>query len=789
MINNDCMSIVYITDNNYVGYTLSSIKSVLLTAKKPIKIYVICDKVDEVNKQKLSICDNIILIDYTNENVSLYGKYRYVSSSSFLKFDIPNIINEKKCLYIDGDTIAVGDITSIFDYDISNYFAAVMKDFGRTYIWKSKSNGDKFYSGTMLLNLEKMREHNITEQLHSFKSIHQDTEVWNDMEIFNVVLAGKVLFIPIKYCVSLEKIRNSSKCEYRNIELYNKLYGTYYQNIDELISDAVIFHFHGDKKKIYSTPVLKQILKGVNERFENKLKEEGKKMTETDINWRKYFDRIFCIHYLPNISIMSRLQEELKRVGILQCGIFEWKFTVPCVYDEVIMHARPNKEHMKKIGWVNESLALLDILKQSQILGYNRILVVEDDATFLLNLHEIQQSLDMLPSGYDVVQFDHGFSKVEKIGKKQKEDWEKCLKENKINDRYIDTTGYWIPLGTGNVYSAKGIEECIKVLENRPIAMDTLSIYTKAKRAVAVKNVCVQVVTKCSITGSKIGTKFNEIYKAADLDYEDYNWPNGYFENGGIYLPDESKQKDFLIHQCDSITDDDKSCSKVWIFSNVYHFSTPEQARATVLSLGIKPTDFVIFLNKAIWAHNVIEVLPYCKIISLHRFNRNQGGWFGITEMDRLCKSSGRDIQIKELDNYGNVFSYEGKYEGTISVSDYPEGMIPTTGFFAVLYAKQIGFSDIQLVNFYGTSDKSTPHYKSHEWGYEEEYLSQEKHISLEPKREKVHAISDDGFGYVMCTPPVRKPRLQQQTPTITTRSSVTVLPRIGSRKRGYSNW
>lgn len=47
----------------------------------------------------------------------------------------------------------------------------------------------------------------------------------------------------------------------------------------------------------------------------------------------------------------------------------------------------------------------------------------------------------------------------------------------------------------------------------------------------------------------------------------------------------------------------------------------------------------------------------------------------------------------------------------------------------------------------------------------------------------------DDGFGYVRCTPPIRKQGIQQQTPTITTRSSVKVLPRIGSRKRGYSNW
>ena len=42
------------------------------------------------------------------------------------------------------------------------------------------------------------------------------------------------------------------------------------------------------------------------------------------IQWNKYFDKIYCIHYINAIERMPRLLNELSRVGILNSGIFEW---------------------------------------------------------------------------------------------------------------------------------------------------------------------------------------------------------------------------------------------------------------------------------------------------------------------------------------------------------------------------------------------------------------------------------------------------------------------------------
>ena len=52
------------------------------------------------------------------------------------------------------------------------------------------------------------------------------------------------------------------------------------------------------------------------------------------IPWKDYFEKIYCIHYLPHKDRLPRLLKELDRVGITESGILEWRYTVPDTYDE-----------------------------------------------------------------------------------------------------------------------------------------------------------------------------------------------------------------------------------------------------------------------------------------------------------------------------------------------------------------------------------------------------------------------------------------------------------------------
>ena len=259
-------TIAYITDGNYVEYTFLSLKSLLKYVKDDVNIYVICNSVSDVNKRKLEIDDRIKLIDYSGKDAKRFPGRRYLTNTMFIKFELPNILNVDTCLYLDGDTIMVNDISELLNFDVSDSVAAVVKDFGEAYIWtplNAAKRGLTFNCGVMLLNLKKMREENYTERLYSKRSLMTSGGI-SDQEVFNFVFIDDVSYLPPKFNVSMDKIKSDEHKEFRNIELYNKLYETKYSNIDAFLNDAAILHFHGDKKIIYNKLYIKKLLQTIN---------------------------------------------------------------------------------------------------------------------------------------------------------------------------------------------------------------------------------------------------------------------------------------------------------------------------------------------------------------------------------------------------------------------------------------------------------------------------------------------------------------------------------------------
>lgn len=261
-------TIVYITDDGYVDYTLLSVKSVLKYSKTPFNIKIICNGVSEANKKRLKISDCVSFIDYgESDKIKSYKNHRHISNTMYIKFEIPNLIDDDRCLYLDGDTVAVKDVSSIFEYNIDDYLIGVVKDFGVLNIWKSDCDKCKdkkiFNTGVMLMNLKKMREIGFTESLHEAKRNDKDGKFVTDQEVFNDVIEKEVLYIPPKFNASMYKIKFNMHEQYRDISLYNELYCTNYGDMEQFLSDVVINHFHGDKGSIYGSEFFKKWIKDI----------------------------------------------------------------------------------------------------------------------------------------------------------------------------------------------------------------------------------------------------------------------------------------------------------------------------------------------------------------------------------------------------------------------------------------------------------------------------------------------------------------------------------------------
>lgn len=241
--------VVFITDDGYVDYTLISMKSVIAHTRAPLEVVVVYDGHSDDVKRKLAIDDCVTVLECDGTRSSGLPGRRHISRSMYIKFDLPNIIGDDACLYLDGDTIVVGDISELLVTDVGDNAAMVVKDFGEAYTFKPRfgTQGNTFNCGVMLMNLAWMRKNDMTRILYDARYAMTCGDL-SDQEVYNKLLEGKVGFLPVRFNLSMDKITNEKSATYKDVSRFNTLYGTEYKSIDELLSDGVIYHFHGDKK-------------------------------------------------------------------------------------------------------------------------------------------------------------------------------------------------------------------------------------------------------------------------------------------------------------------------------------------------------------------------------------------------------------------------------------------------------------------------------------------------------------------------------------------------------------
>lgn len=249
------------------------------------------------------------------------------------------------------------------------------------------------------------------------------------------------------------------------------------------------------------------------------------------INWSTYFDRIFCIFHLPYHNRMPRLKEELSRIGILDSGIFEWRYTTPSPYDKTVWNSLSNKQNISQVCYVNQLLELQRILKESIELNYVRILVLEDDVAFLNEIDELDKILGNIPKGYDIIQLDKG------IYPEWKPKWDALVKSRRINKYFVDSTNYRLGASGANAYTSQGMIAAVRVLEKGLVGGDHIISMAECKSATAIKNPCIQVFFETAANLKYGGTqRCHSLYSSLNIRYEDYCVPDGY-SYGKLFAP------------------------------------------------------------------------------------------------------------------------------------------------------------------------------------------------------------------------------------------------------------
>jgi len=152
-------------------------------------------------EEKYNSC-KIIIFELTNENLLNARTKRYPISAYYRLLLAKLILDIKRIIYLDGDTLVFTDLSKMINLDMKNN---IILGFVDDSYKKARIFGIKTYkyitSGVLLIDLEKMRKENISQKFFDFIRNNKKKLIQEDQTVINIVLHGRIDLLPPKFGV------------------------------------------------------------------------------------------------------------------------------------------------------------------------------------------------------------------------------------------------------------------------------------------------------------------------------------------------------------------------------------------------------------------------------------------------------------------------------------------------------------------------------------------------------------------------------------------------------------
>lgn len=226
--------IAYSTDDNYAMPVSVSIKSIIDNSNNKDYEFVILYN-NNLNETSKNIIDSSIkgtkctvrYIDIKDSIKNVYLVIPHISASAYYRLLLPTLLKDyDKCIYLDGDTIAVDNIEKLMQIELSEneYIGAVKCEsvLNNVSIYKEnhikelkiKNLSQYINDGVMLLNLKELRNKNMVNTMVDMIKNNYSVQ---DQDIYNVACFGHIKIIHPMFNVTpgiLEKTRLELKNAY-----------------------------------------------------------------------------------------------------------------------------------------------------------------------------------------------------------------------------------------------------------------------------------------------------------------------------------------------------------------------------------------------------------------------------------------------------------------------------------------------------------------------------------------------------------------------------------------------
>ena len=215
--NKKIIPIFFASDINYLPFLSVTLQSLKENANKKYlyKIYILHNDVEEF--------DQLAILDYNDTNftvefVDINKKLDevknglqlrdYYSGATYYRIFIANMFPEyEKAIYLDCDTVVLGDISKLYKYNLKNNYVGaitdkvvssnpIFKKYCKEVLGVKPSN--YFNAGILLMNLKKFREEDFYEKFKDLL-LEYKFRVAQDQDYLNVLCKDQVLYLPYSW--------------------------------------------------------------------------------------------------------------------------------------------------------------------------------------------------------------------------------------------------------------------------------------------------------------------------------------------------------------------------------------------------------------------------------------------------------------------------------------------------------------------------------------------------------------------------------------------------------------
>ncbi|MFH6623472.1 glycosyltransferase family 8 protein [Streptococcus suis] len=214
------MKVAFCVTDSHIDYVITTIEAIC-TYHSTVKVAILSSDLSDVSRKKLNRLPIEELRLYTELDRGKVEKLpmtmHHITLETYFRYFLPELLSDwDKVLYLDSDLLIAGDLTEFWETDLSDaYLAGVSElDIIRHYAAYKKSIGfelDELYvnAGVLLMNLEAMRRDNITNLLFAETERLTGQIQFQDQDVINIALKGKIVEVPLRYNYTAEAMRQN----------------------------------------------------------------------------------------------------------------------------------------------------------------------------------------------------------------------------------------------------------------------------------------------------------------------------------------------------------------------------------------------------------------------------------------------------------------------------------------------------------------------------------------------------------------------------------------------------